>query len=76
MKLSDMVSNMTIQGNIRISVWAKDLAGFENERVLFEQKNVDSLSWSDLDEKWEDWEVNYLFTPGDGYLHIELTEED
>ena len=71
MTLYDLVNDVTLQGNIRISSWNGD-----EEEVLLEVENHDDLFTGDLDESYEDREVTYMFCPGDGYLHIEIESED
>ena len=75
MTLAELTHETTIQGDIRLSVW-KD----GEETKVRELKCVDDLSnplW--YDRKlfgMKDLEVNYIFCPGDGYLHIELEGGD
>lgn len=71
--LGDIVDNITIQGDVRISTWDHD---GENETVLF-QKNVgDYFCLPRFLRKYENREVLYMFCPGDGYLHIEIESEE
>lgn len=71
MTLYELVNDVTLQGNIRISSWDKD--GEETIHLIVE--NHDDLFTGDLDESYEDREVTYMFCPGDGYLHIEVESE-
>lgn len=75
MKLFELTRETTIQGNIRLSVW-KD----GEEKKVWTQKCVDDLDgyvWCNPKLcGWKDMEVNYIFCPGDGLLHIELAESE
>ena len=71
MTLFELVNDVTIQGDVRISTWKGD-----EEKILLEIDSTDDLTTAELDEAWEDAEVTYLFSPGDGYLHIEVSGVD
>ena len=71
MTIYELVNDSTIQGNVRISTWKED-----EEEVLLEIRNTDDLFTSDLEEEWEDAEVDYIFCGRDGYLHIEVKSAD
>ena len=71
MTLYELVNDVTLQGNIRISTWEGD-----DEKVLLTVENHDDLFVGDLEEAYEDREVTYMFCPGDGFLHIEIAADD
>lgn len=75
MKLFELTHEVTIQGDIRLSVW-KD----GEEKKVKTLKCVDDLSnplWCNPNILgWKDMEVTYIFCPGDGLLHIELAESE
>ena len=87
MTLYELMENVTIQGDVRLSVWNED----GNEAAISEIMGItDSLSEYHLKKakrtvtfygdnkkipsvlKWADYDVAYIFCPGDGFLHIEL----
>ena len=65
MTLYDLATNVTVQSNIRISTFNDQY----EEQVLFEQRNVDTLS-----VPWElaNRTITYMFCGTDGFLHIEV----
>lgn len=67
MTLYELANDVTIQGAVRLSAWYGD-----DEKVLSETPATDDFNIYDLDEKWEDAEVLYMFCSGDGFLHIEV----
>lgn len=67
MTLYELANDVTIQGNVRVSTWEGN-----EEKVISTTENTDDFNIYDLDDKWEDAEVLYIFCPGDGYLHIEI----
>lgn len=69
MTLYDLVNQMTIQGDIRVSVWG------EEEEDVIEFENCDDLSSEDI-HKVENLEVLYIFSASDNKLHIELEAVD
>lgn len=71
MSLYMFVYNVKLQGNIRLSVWVGD-----EEKVLAKWYDCEELFSGDIEEEWEDLIVDYIFCPGDGWLHIEVKEED
>lgn len=70
MKLYDLVASVILQGNIRLSMWEGD-----TEKILSTWDYCGELFCGELEEEWEDLEVDYIFCPGDGWLHIEVREE-
>lgn len=68
MKLRDLLKKVTVQGDIRISVW--DQMG-EEEVIVKEFSCMDSLRRCDVMELG-DMEICYMFAAPDGALHIEL----
>lgn len=66
--LEDLLDNVTVQGDVRVSAWEN-----EEETVIGTFDAVEYLSANNvLLKKWRDAEVLYMFTPGDGFLHIEV----
>ena len=70
MTLYELVSSAKIQGDIRVSMWCGD-----DEKVISTWNNCDQLFTGEIEEEWQDLEVDYIFCPGDGVLHIEVKEE-
>lgn len=70
MKLYELVYNVTLQGNIRISMWVDD-----TEKVIATWENCQELYSGDIEDEWMDYVVKYIFCPDDGYLHIEVEEK-
>lgn len=70
--ISDLLENATVQGNIRVSAWTRN----EEEKVILMQEDDGGLSASSLPERWRNAEVLYMFCPGDGFLHIEVSADD
>lgn len=68
MTLKDLVSKVTIQGDVRVSIW--DELGEEEVRVL-DFFGLDRLSLNDVSEV-KMMRIKYMFVGGDGILHIEL----
>ena len=58
---------VTIQGNVRLSVWEKD-----EETMVKEIRLTDDLEFEELDE-YENREILFMFAVYDGFLHIELS---
>lgn len=76
MTLRELADAVTIQGAIRISIWG--VPNEPDDKVIYQNRDNDGFSVIDLDEAVEefaDTEVNYMFAGGDGYMHIELSEE-
>ena len=78
MALYELCHNITIQGNVRISIFDED---GEEEKVFYIDQVVDDLLWDfsceqDFEEEMVEYEVTYLFVGGDGYLHIELQKKE
>ena len=68
MRLYDLLngSGITIQGDVRLSVWENDA-----ETMVKELRNVDDLRAADIAE-YVNMEVNHMFAAPDGFMHIEL----
>ena len=68
MRLYDLLngSGITIQGNVRLSVWENDA-----ETMVKELRNVDDLQTADIYE-YVNMDVSYIFAAPDGFMHIEL----
>lgn len=75
MLLKKLISDVTIQGNVYISVWDDD----DNELDTFFFEHQDNLqgtlNFADTEKYLLNLPVKYMFCPGDGYLHIELRKE-
>lgn len=71
MTLYDLVNSITIQGAVRVSEWEFDWDMNADERVLFQTDGTDDFGPGDLEDSWEDKEVEYMFC-SDGVLHIEV----
>ena len=87
MKLIDLLESVTIQGDVRLSVWDED----DEEIAVCEIDGIcDTLREYDLEKEgmildltgrgtyvkdWVNYDVTYIFTANDGYLHIELRKE-
>ncbi len=69
MKLCNITENVTVQGNIRISMW--DDSG-ENETVVYTKDACDGLYIPKWLKKYADHKVLYMFAAPDGFLHIEI----
>lgn len=69
MKLYELVYQVVLQGNIRISMWVDD-----EEKILGTWEDCQQLFSGDIEDEWMDYEVSYIFCPGDGWLHIEVKE--
>lgn len=87
MKLYELMESTTIQGDVRLSVFDDDgnevalaeIIGITDSlseyilkktgrTVTFygDNKKIPSVL------KWAEYEITYIFCPGDGFLHIEL----
>ena len=71
MTLYELVYSAKLQGNIRVSVWKDD-----EEKIIATWENCTELFSGDIEDEWMDLVVDYIFCPGDGWLHIEVTEDD
>ena len=71
MTLEYLMNNTTIQGEIRVSRWA---GGDEVEVKEFHY--CDDLDYETDINEWRDHRVLFLFTAGDGMLHIELEGDE
>ena len=69
MTLYDLVSQVTLQGDIRISVWA------DEEEDVIEFENCEYLSCHAV-KRYENLEILYILSATDNKLHIELEAED
>jgi hypothetical protein len=69
--ISDLLDNITVQGDIRVSSWTR-----EGEKVIVLSECDGGLSASKLPKRWRNAEVLYMFCPGDGFLHIEVSADD
>lgn len=70
MTLYDLVSQVTLQGDIRLSVWDEDGEEIEVE----EYDNCEYLSCHVV-KRYENLEILYIFSATDSKLHIELEAE-
>jgi len=70
MTLKTLMKGNCIQGDIRLSVW--DDQGEEKEVKCLTY--VDNLACEEDAQRLKNKKVNFIFAPGDGYLHIELAE--
>ena len=70
MTLYELVNSTTIQGNIRVSMWEDD-----EERIISTWENCEELFSGEIEDEWMGLVVDYIFCPGDGWLHIEVREE-
>lgn len=76
MTLKALATNVEIQGNVRISIW--DDMG-EEEVEVHELRYVDGLRARLNDPELHhlrNLKVTFMFTPEDGYLHIELERKN
>ena len=71
MTLYELVYNVKLQGNIRISMWVGD-----KEKIIAKWENCMELFTGDIEDEWMGFIVDYIFCPGDGWLHIEVKEDD
>ena len=71
MTLYELVYNVKLQGNIRVSMWVND-----EEKIIATWENCTELFSGDIEDEWMDFIVDYIFCPGDGFLHIEVKEDD
>ena len=71
MTLYELCYLAKIQGNIRISMWRG-----EEELVIAKFEACEQLFSGYIDDEWIDLVVDYIFCPGDGWLHIEVKEEE
>lgn len=70
MKLATLMKSNTIQGDIRLSVWNE-----YGEEIEVKYLNcVDNLACEPSAKNWKNKNVSFIFAPGDGFLHIELSE--
>ena len=71
MTLYELVYNVKLQGNIRVSMWVND-----EEKIIATWENCEELFSGDIEDEWMDFVVDYIFCHGDGFLHIEVKEDD
>jgi len=71
MTLEDLISNTTLQGDIRISTFVS-VHCQDIENVLKVIHGTEQLRLCDIEESWYNCEVYYMFCGNDGYLHIEI----
>lgn len=91
MKLRELMENTTIQGDVRLSVWDDDcnevaiseIMGITDSLGEYELKRAKRTVTFYGDNKkipsvlnWAEYEITYIFCPGDGFLHIEVKEDD
>lgn len=67
MTLTELANGITLQGDIRISMWEDG----EETRVKT-YTMTDDLSFMNIPKWAKEKEVDFVFCGGDGYLHIEL----
>lgn len=87
MKLCELMENTTVQGDVCLSVWNNDgdevaiseIMGITDSLSEYELKKAKRTVTFYGDNKkipsvikWAEYEVTYIFCPGDGFLHIEL----
>jgi hypothetical protein len=71
MTLYELVYNVKLQGDIRVSMWVDD-----EEKIIATWENCTELFSGDIEDEWMDLEVDYIFASPDGFLHIEVKERD
>ena len=71
MTLYDLVNDVCLQGDIRISAW--DESG-EEETVIRTFDGTEYVLTHQIPKKWENAEVTYMFCASDGFLHIEVSK--
>lgn len=71
MTLYELAYNVKLQGNIRVSMWVDD-----EEKIISKWENCMELFSGYIEDEWMYFIVDYIFCPGDGWLHIEVKEED
>ena len=69
MTLYELVNSITIQGNVRLSIFEDD-----SEKST-DYKGTYDLSDEDIEE-FEDMMVTYMFYGDDGFMHIELEKSE
>lgn len=87
MKLCELMENTTIQGDVRLSVWNDDddevaiseIMGITDSLSEYNLKKAKRTVTFYGDNKkipsvlnWAEYDITYIFCPGDGFLHIEL----
>ena len=71
MTLYALVASTTLCGDIRISMWEDD-----REKVIATWTGCEQLWSGEIEEEWEDLVVTFIFASPDGFLHIEVKEEE
>ena len=71
MTLYELVYLVKLQGNIRVSMWVDD-----EEKIISTWEDCAELFAGDIEDEWMDFKVDYIFCPGDGWMHIEVKEDD
>lgn len=74
MTLYELANNTTVQGNIDIVLF--DGNGNEQDDRTFSYVEDLSTYLNQLPEGWEDCEVRFFFAAADGWLHIEIYQEE
>ena len=69
--LRELLDNITIQGDIRIDVLYSD-----GQSNTIYNGTTDSLTYADIDDKYLDLEVCYMYASDDKELVIELDSEN
>lgn len=87
MKLCELMEETSIQGDVRLSVWdsecnevaISEIMGITNSLGEYELKKAKrTITFYGENKKipsvlkWAEYEITYIFCPGDGFLHIEL----
>lgn len=91
MKLCELMENTIIQGDVCLSVWndngdevaSSEIMGITDSLSEYNLKKAKRTVTFYGDNKkipsvikWAEYEVTYLFCPGDGFLHIELKADN
>ena len=71
MTLGELVENITIQSNVKIDLMFSD---GQSETVFNEE--TDDLTYADIDDKYLNLKVLYVYANQDGELVIELDSEN
>lgn len=71
MTLYELVYQTKLCGDIRVSKWEND-----EEQVIATWTGTEELFSGDIEDEWMDFEVDYIFASPDGFLHIEVKEDD
>lgn len=71
MTLYELVYQTKLCGDIRVSKWEND-----EEQVIATWTETEELFSGDIEDEWMDFKVDYIFASPDGFLHIEVKEDD